>query len=319
MIDRGRQLTLCLHAQVGGAAEKVTLLVLLDFYGSRGNAFPSYDTIAACANFSRSTAIRAVARLQEIGVVTVEERTNKLGRQTSNLYAINFGRLKELQPQGAPTRARGVTVEPPGGVALTPSGVSPCNPRGVRVTPDPPNVTAQSDPPRVEPLRDRKVESETASSVKVESLPPNPPSGAEERAPSGGDSVSMERRKAELQWSIAIGPLIGRHTHGRHAAGTPQANADRTAERIMFDEIVYPDDAPDGPARTKRAIELVKRADQAQKPMAYLTTLLQREWPDDWASSTFAREAEAKADRERANQVRERTRRLGIHGTPTTH
>lgn len=70
---------------------KITYLYLCRCADDEGQSFPSYNTIASRCSFSRSTALRAIQDLQEIGLLSVENRkVRKHGKltNTSNLYVL---------------------------------------------------------------------------------------------------------------------------------------------------------------------------------------------------------------------------------------
>jgi len=143
--DRGEQLTLVLRAQLGNGTDKLVLLVLLDFYGQNENCVPSYETIAECANISRRSAITAVKRLKDAGIVSVRGRVDPAGDQTSNQYFINFEALEALRIVHAeasdgsegdsPPRSDAVS---PGGEGDSPQVVNVLHHGGERRSPEPP-------------------------------------------------------------------------------------------------------------------------------------------------------------------------------------
>lgn len=114
-IDRGLQLHLVLHAQLGGATEKLVLMILLDYYGQNARCCPSHATIATCANLTRRSVIRTIQRLAETGVIRVVGRVDEAGDQTSNEYHFNWDRLEALQPSAEeqPAPSGGDTESPP--------------------------------------------------------------------------------------------------------------------------------------------------------------------------------------------------------------
>jgi hypothetical protein len=67
-------------------------LVVYQYLCRRGNqgadAYPSYDTIGRDGGMSRRAAIRAVAKLQEVGLVTVEHRRDPYGDAAPNIYRV---------------------------------------------------------------------------------------------------------------------------------------------------------------------------------------------------------------------------------------
>ena len=90
-------------------------------------------------------------------------------------------------------------------------------------------------------------------------------------------SASASRRRGQIKWSVAVSPLIGRLGAGRHPPDSPQGKADVTSAQQMFDIRVWPEDLPagEGEVRLATALSFVKKAAQnSERPMAYLTTLL---------------------------------------------
>ncbi|MDX2016475.1 MAG: helix-turn-helix domain-containing protein, partial [Planctomycetota bacterium] len=93
------------------AHEKAVLWVLWDFENSRtGLAWPSLDTVAACAAISRRSVINALRLLVQTGVLSTQRRG--LG---SALRRINSDALARLVPDHALTRtSEGQTVHTEG-------------------------------------------------------------------------------------------------------------------------------------------------------------------------------------------------------------
>lgn len=71
-------------------AYEIAVYVTLCAYASNADrsCFPSYSTLARRAGCCRSTAIRAIARLEELGFIEKQNQSSKAGDSTSNLYTI---------------------------------------------------------------------------------------------------------------------------------------------------------------------------------------------------------------------------------------
>ena len=71
-------------------AYEIAVYVTLCAYASNmdRSCFPSYSTLARRAGCCRSTAIRAIARLEELGFIEKQNQSSKAGDSTSNLYTI---------------------------------------------------------------------------------------------------------------------------------------------------------------------------------------------------------------------------------------
>ena len=79
---------------------KITYLYLCRCADDESQAFPSYNTIAEKCSFSRSTAIRSIQELEEIGLLSVEKRYEEDADgskvYTSNLYTLYDSPNEEL-------------------------------------------------------------------------------------------------------------------------------------------------------------------------------------------------------------------------------
>ena len=98
---------------------KLVLLALADHYNeSTGDAWPSIDRLVSVTEGSRSTVIRKLKKLEQVGFISREKRYNK-----TDVYRINFTGVTET-PQ---TVSTGVTLTPQEqstGVTETPLEVS---------------------------------------------------------------------------------------------------------------------------------------------------------------------------------------------------
>lgn len=98
---------------------KLVLLALADHYNeSTGDAWPSIDRLVSITEGSRSTVIRKLKKLEQVGFISREKRYNK-----TDVYRMNFTGVT-LTPQ---SDSNGVTLTPQAestGVTQTPLGVS---------------------------------------------------------------------------------------------------------------------------------------------------------------------------------------------------
>ena len=98
---------------------KLVLLALADHYNeSTGDAWPSIDRLVTVTEGSRSTVIRKLKKLEQVGFISREKRYNK-----TDVYRIHFTNVTET-PQ---INSNGVTLTPQTestGVTETPLGVS---------------------------------------------------------------------------------------------------------------------------------------------------------------------------------------------------
>lgn len=84
--------------------ELAVFIVLCRYGNNDGSAFPSYQKIADGARCSRRAAIRAVARLEEVGLLKKKSQFSESGDATSNLYEIYLP--SQLRKNDAPHESR---------------------------------------------------------------------------------------------------------------------------------------------------------------------------------------------------------------------
>ena len=82
-----------------GAIEKLILLCLNSYLSGEGECFPSVSTIATRCGTSARTVNRAIRGLESEGVIKRVPRALEVGRQTSNLYKVDFSALKPMPCQ----------------------------------------------------------------------------------------------------------------------------------------------------------------------------------------------------------------------------
>ena len=92
------------------AKEKLVLIYLVRCANQGSEAFPSYSTIARNCTISRSSALRAIRKLEAAGLVTVERRPKGNKDNYSNIYHI---------PSSTMTPGSS-TMTPGGGSTMTP-------------------------------------------------------------------------------------------------------------------------------------------------------------------------------------------------------
>jgi pyocin large subunit-like protein len=96
------------------APAKFVLVALADFADQEHSCYPGISTLMEMTECSRSTVVRSLRTLQDLGLVVMEERRRPNGSSTSNRFWLSV--------EGA---ARGgVSVTPPPYQADTPGGVS---------------------------------------------------------------------------------------------------------------------------------------------------------------------------------------------------
>lgn len=103
---------------------KLVLLALADHANDEGDCWPGIDAIALKTGFSRSTVKRLIKLLSDDDYIIVQPYFDpETGRQTSNLYSLNFSRREgfKLNRGGVQIEpGEGFTGEPGEGFKLTP-------------------------------------------------------------------------------------------------------------------------------------------------------------------------------------------------------
>lgn len=81
--------------KAGGSTDKLILIILANFANEHGISFPAHKTIAQKAECGVSTVERALKRLEDRGLVSIDARFDRgpegSNRQTSNLYTLKMG------------------------------------------------------------------------------------------------------------------------------------------------------------------------------------------------------------------------------------
>jgi len=72
---------------------RLILLALADCANEEGTCWPSISTISNMANVSVETCKKYLSAMEELKLVEVEDRFDKNGRRTSNIYRINVAKL----------------------------------------------------------------------------------------------------------------------------------------------------------------------------------------------------------------------------------
>jgi hypothetical protein len=88
-------MTKAFKARVGNQARKLILIKIADNADDSGCCFPSYQAIAHACEVDRSTVIRQVKAMQELGILTVKKRFID-GENSSNIFTINIKKLDEM-------------------------------------------------------------------------------------------------------------------------------------------------------------------------------------------------------------------------------
>lgn len=112
------------------ANQKLILFVIASRYP---HAFPSYQTISDDSGLSRSTVIRVVKELGELGWLTIDPRTTKAGDRDSNSYLLsmpNGTRQVRKSSDGSKSKHNGVVAQGHhGSSTVTPQVVSERHPK----------------------------------------------------------------------------------------------------------------------------------------------------------------------------------------------
>jgi hypothetical protein len=118
--------------------EKVLLLALADHANDDGVCFPGHKRLERKCSLSRSTIKRGIRSLKSKGLLVIEERTDKSGRQTSNVYTLDLTKVVEgegatVNPRGVKTESvgEGATYDPVEGVTGDPVEGASVDPEGV--------------------------------------------------------------------------------------------------------------------------------------------------------------------------------------------
>lgn len=100
--------------KTGNGTNKLVLLCLANYTDDKNTCFPSYKTLISITEMSRSTIIRALKSLEQIGLINIQERFadfNDSKRQTSNLYTLMIGCQSDTHH---------VQFETPSGITMKP-------------------------------------------------------------------------------------------------------------------------------------------------------------------------------------------------------
>ena len=110
-----------LSVKTGSCSTKMVLLKLCDNANDEGECWPSYQTIANHCELGKSTVMRHISKLIEMGIVSKETRVGKNGNG-SNLYTITL--VSKCDPLVSQRNPPGVMVTPPPSVTVTPEPIS---------------------------------------------------------------------------------------------------------------------------------------------------------------------------------------------------
>jgi hypothetical protein len=100
------------------AVEIACYVSLVSFADEAGKCFPSYESVADRAKCSRRTAIRAIQRLEQEGLVAIESRVRKSGGDSSNGF---FLPSHHTLAGCHPVTPRSANAAPPGVPMLHPA------------------------------------------------------------------------------------------------------------------------------------------------------------------------------------------------------
>jgi len=87
--------------KTGNGTNKLVLISLANYADDKNTCFPSFKTLISITEMSRSTIIRALKNLEQLGLIQIQERfadINDSKRQTSNLYTLMVGYQTETHP-----------------------------------------------------------------------------------------------------------------------------------------------------------------------------------------------------------------------------
>lgn len=136
----------------GDPSAKIILMLLSDYADEWGTCYPGVDRIAEETEQSRSTVLRKLKVLAEVGLITIERRANDRGHRTSNRYILEIGKAvtaREWFEASERVKARvGHPSERPEevqGVNVTPGSPAPPKShaeRGSKVSPDDTGTTS---------------------------------------------------------------------------------------------------------------------------------------------------------------------------------
>lgn len=76
--------------RMGDIGAKIILMLLADYSDDEGTCFPGIDRIAEETEQSKSTVLRKLRLLAELGLVTIERRNGENGYRTSNRYRLDL-------------------------------------------------------------------------------------------------------------------------------------------------------------------------------------------------------------------------------------
>jgi AraC-like DNA-binding protein len=111
-------ITWALGAETESATDKAVLLVVANYADEWGRCWPALQTIAAQARCSRSTAQRALKRMEEMGFLSRTDRRRKDGSFTSDELALHLQNKPGVKLTSGQSDRRSNTESP--GVNLTP-------------------------------------------------------------------------------------------------------------------------------------------------------------------------------------------------------
>lgn len=170
--------------RMGDIGAKIILMLLADYSDDEGTCFPGIDRIAEETEQSKSTVLRKLRLLAELGLISVERRNGEGGHRTSNRYRLDLSvTVTKSDVEVAKERLRERHDEDGSvqGVNLTPG--PKCQPEASKVSPGDTVTTSRTTSPTPYP-RDAAAEGASADAAPrlalvPDSAPSAPVSGPE--------------------------------------------------------------------------------------------------------------------------------------------
>ena len=126
--------------------KKMVLMSLADNANDEGYCWPSIDTISYKSSVSVSSARRHLKALEELGLITKQQRIKESGASNTNGYYLHIGNTIKQPLPPKPEENKGCQIEPP-----TIEGVSQVTPGGCHSSDRGEGVTAMTPKPSLEP------------------------------------------------------------------------------------------------------------------------------------------------------------------------
>lgn len=236
----------------GDPAAKIILMILSDYADEWGTCFPGIDRITEESELSKSTVLRRLKALAQVGLITIERRASQRGHRTSNRYILEIGltvtpemwleaveavRKRESHPSERPEEVQGVNVtlgsEPP----------PKCQPeRGAKVSPGDTGTTSRTTSSTPYPLGTPADEHQQGAQGVLGVVGGSAPS-----APVSGPQIAFQRfweayprKTSKLAAERAFAKAVKTTSPERIIAAVPAAVAAWRQEQRPADKIPYP-------------------------------------------------------------------------------